>query len=173
MNGTSTATDGLPVWVAVAMALALGFAAAFLAARQSTPPAIAAALGCVILLAGLGLSLPLTLEPDALHEHWVKVYAGDDPKLFIFLADIALTVALMVAVAAESTFLARALTWPFAAVTLLVGAVAYGGIRGASQHPATGLQLGAAALTLESLLRLGTLTALARTHRIPMALPAD
>jgi hypothetical protein len=173
VNGTSTASDGLPVWLAVAVAVALGLAAAFLAARQSTPPAVAAALGCVILLAGFGLSLPLTLEPDSLHERWVRVYAGDDAKLFVFLADIALTVALMVAVAAESTSLARALTWPFAAVTLMVGAVAYGGVRGAFQHPAAGLQLGAAALTLEFLLRLGTLTALARTHRIPMALPAD
>jgi hypothetical protein len=51
--------------------------------------------------------------------------------------------------------------------------VDYGGVRGASQHPAGGLQLGAAALVLESLLRLGTLAALARAHRIPMALPAE
>lgn len=160
--------------MAVAIALALGLGTALLGARQSTPPAIAAALGCVTLLGGLGLSLPLTREPDAIHERWVKVYVGDDPRLFVFLflADIALTVALLVAVAAESTSAVRALAWPFAAMTLLVAVVAYGGVRGAFQRPEAGLQLGAVALVLESLLRLGTVAALIRAHRIPMALPA-
>jgi hypothetical protein len=134
----------------LSVTVALGLAAALLAARQSTPPAIAAVFGCVTLLAGLGPSLPLTLEPAAVHGRWVEVYAGEYPKGFVLLADIALTVALLMAVAAESTSLAQALTWPFTAVTLLVAAVAYGGVRGAFQHPATGLQLGAAALVLES-----------------------
>lgn len=49
----------------------------------------------------------------------------------------------------------------------------YGGVRGAFQHPAGGLQLGTAALVLEPLLRLGTLAALARAHRILMARPAE
>ncbi|UFR06926.1 hypothetical protein KBP30_39710 [Streptomyces sp. Go40/10] len=124
------------------------------------------------LLAGLGLSLPLTLERDVHHERWVEVYADDDSKAFVLLADVALTVALLVAVAAAATSWARLLAWPFAAATLLVGAAAYGGVRGAFRHPAPGLQLGAAPLAVEALLRLGTLTAPARTHRIPTALPA-
>ncbi|MFF9623929.1 hypothetical protein [Streptomyces griseosporeus] len=81
--------------MAVAIASALGLATALLGARQSTPPAIAAALGCV-----------------------------------------------------------------------------NGGVRGAFQHPEACLQLGVVALILESLLRLGSVAALIRAHRIPMALPA-
>ncbi|MFH8935216.1 hypothetical protein [Streptomyces griseosporeus] len=172
MNGTSPGSDGGPVWPAVVIAVALGLVAAVAAARLRTPPAVAAVLGCVTLLAGLGLSLPLSVEADAHHERWLEVYAVDHSVGFVLLADIGLTVALLVAVAAESTSWARTLAWPFAAATLLVGAVAYGGVRGAFLHPATGLQLGAAALVVEALLRLGTLTALAHTHRIPTALPA-
>lgn len=172
MNGTSTGSEGLHVGLTVVVAVALGLAAAVVAARQRTPHAIAAVLGCVTLLAGLGLSLPLTLDRDVRHERWVEVYAVDDAKAFVLLADIALTVALLLAVAAASTSWARILAWPFAAATLLAGAMAYGGVRGAFQHPATGLQLGAATLLVEALLRLGTLTALVRAHRIPTALPA-
>ncbi|AWT41536.1 hypothetical protein DMT42_03890 [Streptomyces actuosus] len=66
------------MWLAVVIAVALGLVAAIAAARLRTPPAIAAVLGCVMLLAGPGLSLPLSVERDVHHERWVEVCAADD-----------------------------------------------------------------------------------------------
>jgi hypothetical protein len=158
--------------VAVPIALLLGLAGALWVAWRPTPPRLGAALGCVVLLALAGLRLPLTVEFDVRYDRWVEVYAGDDPKLYVFLADIALTMVLLVTGATGATAVVRGLKWPFAAVTLLVGAVGLGGVRGAFLHPTTGLQTGAAVLALEFLLRLGVLVALVRAGRVPMAMPA-
>lgn len=89
MNGTSTVSGGLPGEAALAVALVLGLASALLVSRRPAPPSIGVALGCVVLLAVTGLAFRLTMQRDVHYRPWVEVYAGDDPKLYIFLDGVA------------------------------------------------------------------------------------
>ncbi|MFI9812513.1 hypothetical protein [Saccharothrix variisporea] len=115
----------------------------------------------VLVLSVLSLALPLTTtyELDEYGGRFADVYMGDDPKLYIILADLAFMIALTTAALRGDDTWTRRLAWPFAVFTLPTLLVAGGLLSGG--HPG----LGGIAVIVEVPVRLATLVVLLTPRR--------